>query len=80
MYVYILYSRSLQKHYVGQTKDLSDRLNRHNGGREKFTKNGVPWNLVWSQSCSNRREAIILERKIKKRGASRFLKDNHFGV
>ncbi len=80
MFVYILYSRSLKKHYVGQTQDLTNRLDRHNNGREKFTKRGTPWELIWSQYCLNRSEAIILERKIKKRGASRFLNDNKLGA
>ena len=74
-FVYILYSRSLNKFYVGQTNNLNDRLIRHNMAREKFTKNGIPWDLIHNMEVESRSEALILERKIKKRGAKRFLED-----
>ncbi len=75
MFVYILYSSSLKKHYVGQTKDLKNRLYRHNKGYEKFTKNGCPWILLWNKQVENRTDAVRLERKIKSRGAKRFIED-----
>ena len=43
------------------------------------TKTGIPWHVVLQIEAINRSEALILEKKIKKRGAKRFL-DNHFGV
>lgn len=75
MYVYILYSRSLNKYYVGQTKDLINRLARHNKGSESYTKKGVPWILIWSNELVDRSSAMMLEKKIKKRGIQRFLVD-----
>jgi hypothetical protein len=36
VFVYVLYSRSLEKYYVGQTNDLEDRLKRHNSGNGKY--------------------------------------------
>ena len=74
-YVYILYSDSLIKYYSGQTSNLEDRLIRHNSGREKYTRKGTPWELVWNTSVLTRSEAVQLEQKIKKRGAKRFLED-----
>src|SRR5207237_10414270 len=35
-YVYILYSASHDKYYIGQTNDVGQRLKRHNNGLEKF--------------------------------------------
>ncbi len=75
MVVYILYSDTLSRYYSGQTADIEDRLIRHNQGREKSTKNGKPWRLVWFIQVPNRSEALKLEQKIKKRGAKRFLED-----
>lgn len=72
-FVYILWSEKLQKYYVGQTANLEDRLARHNEGREKFTKEGSPWQLVHMLKCEDRSAAMQLEKKIKKRGAKRFL-------
>ena len=74
-FTYILFSESINKYYVGHTEDLNDRLKRHNAGNGKFTKRGVPWELKWSFESSTRSEAIILEKKIKKRGSKRFLED-----
>ncbi len=64
-FVYILYSKSIQKFYIGQTNDMDQRLKRHNDGRENFTSKGVPWELVWFTPKESRSEAIILERKLK---------------
>ncbi|MBD79568.1 MAG: excinuclease ABC subunit C [Crocinitomicaceae bacterium] len=75
MEVYILYSRSLKQHYVGQTQDLLDRVKVHNAGHVKSSKRGSPWEIKWHIKCANRSEAMKLERRIKKRGASRFLED-----
>ncbi|WP_298239041.1 GIY-YIG nuclease family protein [uncultured Algibacter sp.] len=79
MFVYILFSQSLSKYYVGQTADFDKRLERHNLGYVKSTKHGLPWELILKIEVLSRREALILEKKIKKRGAKRYL-DNHFGV
>ena len=73
--VYILESKSLSKYYTGQCNDLSDRLRRHNSGQTPSIKHGIPWELVWSQSVVSRAEAMALEKKIKSRGAKRFLED-----
>ena len=73
---YILWSDSLQKFYVGSTNDLEDRLFRHNAGEGKFTSKGIPWVLIWSTDCIDRKESFNLEIRIKKRGIRRFLEDN----
>lgn len=72
--VYILYSPSLGRFYVGQTDDLNDRLVRHNSGRNKSTKAGVPWALVHSEPSPDRATAMARERQIKNLGARRYLK------
>ncbi|MFC3415401.1 GIY-YIG nuclease family protein [Algoriphagus hitonicola] len=71
--VYILYSDRLGKYYVGQTGDLSKRLVRHNSGRVRFTRKGVPWALIHSESCDSRSAAMGLEKRIKNLGARRYL-------
>ena len=76
--VYILFSDSLKKYYVGSTLHLSIRLDEHNRGKSPFTKKGIPWNLVHHIECESHSEAIQLENKIKKRGIKRFLEDVSF--
>ncbi|MCF2496131.1 GIY-YIG nuclease family protein [Dyadobacter chenhuakuii] len=73
--VYVLFSDSLGKFYVGQTQDLDSRLRRHNEGRVNFTAKGIPWKLVHTFECADRSTAVQLESKIKKRGIKRHLQD-----
>ena len=76
-FVYILYSSSLEKYYVGSTDDVDKRLDQHNLGKGNFTSKGIPWILITTFSCNSRSEAVVLEMKIKKRGIKRYLQDNH---
>ena len=77
--VYILFSKIRSRYYVGQTSDIDKRLERHNQGKVPSTKSGLPWEIVLQFEVNSRSEALQLEKKIKKRGAKRFI-DNHFGV
>jgi putative endonuclease len=74
-FIYVLYSDRLLKFYVGSTEDVEKRLHAHNEGKAKFTSTGLPWKLVYQQSFLTRSEAIIVEKKIKKRGIKRYLQD-----
>jgi len=76
-YVYIIYSSSLEKYYVGSTGNVEERLGRHNAGRGNFTSKGCPWVLIVSIECCSRSEAVQLEQKVKKRGIQRYLRDNN---
>jgi len=73
--VYILFSKSCQKFYTGQTQDLDNRLIEHNTGESKSLRPCIPWQVIWKTQVETRTEAMNLERKIKSRGASRFLAD-----
>ena len=64
-YTYVIYSRSTDKFYKGQTYNLNERLKRHNSGKEKFTSKGIPWILVWFVEKKNRGQALVLEKKLK---------------
>jgi len=60
-FVYIIYSEKLNQFYKGQTKDLEKRIEQHNSGSEKATKDGYPWRLIWSDTKESRSEALTLE-------------------
>jgi putative endonuclease len=64
-YTYILESQSTGKLYIGQTNNLSDRLERHNSGRNKYTKGKGPWILLYSVTFETRAEAVTLEGQLK---------------
>jgi len=74
-YTYILYSEKLAVFYTGHTKDMERRLEEHNRGKSAFAAKGMPWRVVYRFEASSRADAAKLERKIKKRGAQRFLRD-----
>ena len=77
VYVYILYSSSLGKFYVGSTDNVERRIDQHNSGRSNLTSKGIPWKLITRIECKSRSEAMGLEIQIKKRGIKRYLQDNH---
>jgi putative endonuclease len=73
--VYILFSQRSNKFYSGQTQDFDNRIMEHNSGETKSLKSGMPWSIVWRAELPTRAEAMALEKKIKSRGAYRFLSD-----
>ena len=76
-YVYILQSESSDRYYIGHTADLSRRLSQHYDPDYKGSKTTKrfqgPWKLVWQREFASRSEAMYEERKIKGRGAKRYL-------
>ena len=68
---YILFSRKLNKYYVGSTSEMERRLDDHNRGKEKFTRTGIPWQLVYTETfellaMARRRELEINKKKRRK--------------
>jgi putative endonuclease len=74
-FVYILFSSSTNKHYIGQTNNLENRLQRHNSGTEKYTKTGTTWMLKHSVSVESRAEAMRLEKKLKNFKSNKLLNE-----
>ena len=72
-FVYILYSETTDRYYVGQTQNLEQRLERHNSGRNKSTKSGIPWMIVHFETLSDRNSALAREKYIKNLGSRRYL-------
>jgi putative endonuclease len=66
--VYILYSQKTGRYYVGQTQNIEKRLERHNSGRNKSTKAGIPWKIVHVEYFEDRPSAVRKETPIKNRG------------
>jgi putative endonuclease len=64
-FLYILYSESKDRHYIGQSNDLDDRIQRHNNGRVRSTKFGIPWKLVYHEQYATRSESVSREQFLK---------------
>jgi putative endonuclease len=69
--VYILYSKSLEKYYIGMSEDPDKRLEFHNKGRRGWTKRGVPWEMVFQKEFPTHLEAARAERFIKRKGGGK---------
>ncbi|MEM8955618.1 MAG: GIY-YIG nuclease family protein [Verrucomicrobiota bacterium] len=63
--VYVLRSEKTGRRYVGSTGDMERRFREHQGGRNKATRHGVPWRLVYTEEYSDRAEAVRRERYLK---------------
>jgi len=65
-FVYILYSVALNRYYVGQSSNVVKRVTEHLAGHARFTCAAKDWELVFVQCVPGRRDAVLLERHIKK--------------
>jgi len=62
---YILQSEFTKRYYIGSCNDINLRLKQHNTGRTRSTKNGIPWNIIYSENYQTRQEAYRRERQLK---------------
>jgi putative endonuclease len=67
-YLYILYSVSSDKYYVGYTEDTERRLFEHNHSERKtYTSKHRPWQIKKAIEIGNNRSfAMQVERAVKK--------------
>ncbi len=64
-FVYILYSTTKDKFYVGYTSDLNERIIRHNQKSKGFTGSTNDWELKYYETLDNKNDAINREKQIK---------------
>jgi putative endonuclease len=65
MYLYIIKSLKDNNHYVGITSDLVKRLNYHNAGRVRSTKNRIPFIMIYNEKYKSVAEARDREEYLK---------------
>ena len=73
-YTYILQSKNDKFFYVGYTDNLKERLTLHNKGRVVSTKNRLPVELVYYESCLNQQDATHREKYLKTAWGKRYIK------
>lgn len=56
-YVYIIYSKKLNKNYIGYSADLKRRIVEHNNGKTKFSSRGCPWKLMYYEVFKSEKDA-----------------------
>ena len=64
-YTYILQSTKSGRYYIGHTSNIEERLERHNTGKVKATKNKGPWILLSYEIYNTKQEANSRELYIK---------------
>ena len=64
-YFYVIESGEAQ--YFGITKDLKDRLSRHNYGQNRSTKHRKNWKLVYFEEHDTLSKAKLRESAVKRR-------------
>jgi len=63
--VYFLRSCTKERYYIGCTANARERLKEHNSGRTKSTKPYRPWELIYMEEFSNKKEAYEREWHLK---------------
>ena len=67
MFVYILFSESLDRYYIGHTNNVFERTAQHNSEyySNAFTSKANDWSIYWSGRCVDRHQARAIEKHIK---------------
>ena len=66
--VYIIYSLSADRFYIGQTCNVTERVHQHNTSyyTDTSTTKITDWEIYWLLECQSRRQAIQIESHIKR--------------
>jgi putative endonuclease len=64
-FVYILYSLTKDKFYIGFTSNLEERIIRHNQKSKGFTGHINDWETMYTESFATKSEALAREKQIK---------------
>lgn len=73
--VYIFKSLKDNGYYVGSTRNLENRLQRHVNGRSRATKNRLPIILIYTEEFENYAEAYRFESWIKKQKSKKIIEN-----
>jgi len=65
-YIYVIKSKKDGNIYIGYTNDLKRRIIEHNTGKNKYTKNKYPYELIYYESYKNMSDAKFRESNLKR--------------
>ena len=79
-WTYILRSESSSRYYCGSSDNVERRLRQHNDPEYQGSKTTKrfegPWTVAWREEHETRSSAMAQEKRIKKRGIDRFLREH----
>jgi len=64
-YTYVLYSKQLNRFYIGSTKDIKRRLEEHKYGHTLTTRKMKDFKLAYYEVCCSKEDAQFRERQLK---------------
>src|ERR1043165_3056895 len=73
--VYILYSESKHRYYVGETDNLIARMKAHLSGISRYTAIAKDWIVVYTEEHPTRTHAIRRERQIKSMKSRKYIEE-----
>jgi putative endonuclease len=71
--VYIIFSPSLDKYYIGHTQNIDLRLQQHNNGLSDYTAKASDWVLKYTELFTTRYAASRREREIKTKKSRKYI-------
>jgi len=74
-YCYIIYSKLLDRFYVGESSDFKQRLLFHNIGHSGFTSSANDWELYLLIECKDKLMASKIEKHIKSMKSVKYIKN-----
>jgi len=73
-YTYVLKSEKDNKFYVGFTKDIKLRFEKHSKGQVESTRDRRPLNLIYYEGCLSQADATKREKYLKTYHGKMFIK------
>jgi len=72
-YLYIIQSKRDRGYYIGSTGNIAKRLNEHNFGNTRYTKNKRPWELIYQEEYMTRSGAVTREKYLKRMKSKKYI-------
>ena len=78
--VYVLYSETYDKIYIGRTTNLPERFKSHNKlGKKGWTIKFRPWRIVHTEEFATKAEAIQREKELKSAAGRQWIRKELLG-
>ena len=77
-FCYILYSKNLNRYYIGYSADPNERLKLHNTGYfggKSYTRKTSDWEIFILIPCATIEQAVFIESKIKKMKSRKYIEN-----
>jgi len=75
---YIIYSKSINRFYIGHTSNIYERLKLHNRGyfgSKSYTYRSKDWEVYLLIQCETNEKALFIESRIKKMKSRKYLEN-----